>query len=903
MLISYNWINKYFDNRLPKPNELVEILNSHAFEVESVEDLSQRFNKIVVGQVVGVEKHPDADRLSVARVNTGSEELQIVCGASNLEKNQKVPVATVGAILPDGFEIGKAKLRGVESNGMICSESELGLAKESEGIMVLDESAKIGQNFAEYLNLNDTILDIDVLPNRAHDCLSHRGMAKEIAILTDLEPEIKKSGVPGTPQTDIKSSIVVKIEDEKLCRRYIAVEVQNIEVKESPEWLKKSLESIGQRSINNIVDATNYVMFDLGQPLHAFDREKLSGGKIIVRNAKSGEKITTLDKQEVELDESVLIIADEQSPLAIAGVKGGDKAEVDKNTKNIVLESANFDPTSIRKTSRRLNIPTDSAKRFENEISTELAGVAMDELVALIKEVAGTNDTQFGVKNDVYPRKPNLYKVGVSTDEVNKLLGTNISDKQVEEILDRFGFEYEKINPLEKVLELAPTFVGVPYKLGASVTYDAPNKFDCSSFASYLFAQAGVSIPRISIDQYLLGDRVSKSGLRAGDLIFANTGEGKIHYESVEFLSGTKIEEGVDHLGVYLGDGQVIHSSRYNKNGVGIGKIEDFDQFKNVVGYRRVVEKGAKRYMVTIPYERMDLRIKEDLIEEIGRVYGYKNIESILPESIGEPKINKVFYYSNKVRKILGEIGFSEVQTYTFGDRGEVEVQKPLASNLGCLRTNLTDGIQKSLDLNLKNALLLGLDEIKIFEIGKVFPSIDSEYTSFAIGIRSAKKMKASVIAKAKRVAIQEVISILNSELNIDLKAEEKDGIFEINFDELVEKLPELENYDGVLPKEIGEAIKYQKISPYPFMLRDIAVWLPNDKNSDDLLAIITENAGDLLVNTKLFDTYAPEGENRTSYAFNLVFQSGEKTLTDDEVNKIMDKITKEVEKNGWEVR
>ena len=227
-----------------------------------------------------------------------------------------------------------------------------------------------------------------------------------------------------------------------------------------------------------------------------------------------------------------------------------------------------------------------------------------------------------------------------------------------------------------------------------------------------------------------------------------------------------------------------------------------------------------------------------------------------------------------------------------------------MASNLGFLRTNLSDGIQKSLNLNEKNAPLLGVDEIKIFEIGKVFPAIDREHTSFTIGVRSIKKMKKSKLENTQKEIIQEVINVLKKEISFDLEIKSlSGGILEVNFDELVEKLPEPKNYDDVLPKEIGEAIKYQKISPYPFVLRDVAVWLPNDKSSDDLLNIIKENAGELLAKTKLFDTYAPDGENRTSYAFNLVFQSQEKTLTDEEINKIMDKITEEVEKNGWEVR
>ncbi len=763
----------------------------------------------------------------------------------------------------------------------------------------------------------DTLIDIDVLPNRAHDCLSHYGMAKEISVLTglklkEIENNPNSASQNGQEEFEKTSSnpVTVEVEDEKLCRRYIAVSVEGVKVGPSPDWLKERIESIDQKSINNIVDATNYIMYSLGQPMHAFDKDKLEGEKIVVRKAKTGEQITTLDNKEVELNEDTLIIADEKSPLAIAGVKGGNKAEVDENTTNLVLESANFNPVSVRKTSRGFAILTDSSKRFENEITPELADIAMNELVALIKEVAGGN---FSEKTDIYSRKPNPYKVGFSMDEVSRLLGVNLSEKEVEDILNRFGrtsrqagFEFEKVKPLEKVLELVETFVGVPYESGASVTYDAPNKFDCSSFTSYLFSQAGIAIPRISVDQYVFGSPAPKSDLKAGDLVFANTGlviKTGIHKKTVEFLPGTEVPEGVDHVGLYLGEGKLIHTSSKTEKVV----VEDLDKaemFQNIVGYRRIIEdENEERYVVTAPAERLDLRIKQDLIEEIGRIYGYKNIESVLPEKVFEPKMNKTFYYTNKIRKILTDLGFSEVYTYVFGDKGEVEVQKPLASHLSLLRTNLSDGIQKSLDLNEKNAPVLGLDEIKIFEIGKVFPSIDGEYASFALGITGKNKKSVFASLPTGQAGVSEAIQELNKELGTDLKVTENSGILETNFDKLISDLPEPKNYDDVLPKEIGEATKFQKISPYPFMLRDIAVFVPNENNEDDILNIIKENAGELLVQTKLFDTYTPEGGDKTSYAFNLVFQSQEKTLTDDEINKIMETITSEITNKNWEVR
>ena len=804
MLFSHNWLQKYFNEKLPDPQGLSDLLMTHSFEVEKVEEVT--------------------------------------------------------------------------------------LANEKE----------------------DTLLDVDVLPNRAHDCLSHYGMAKEIATLTNLT--LNKIKNESWKTSEEVKTIDIKVEDTKACPRYLSVVVEGIKIGPSPEWLKESLEAIGQKSINNIVDATNYVMFSIGQPLHAFDRDKLSGGQIFVRWAKAGEKITTLDNKEVELGETNLIIADGESPLAIAGVKGGKKAEVDGNTTSLVLEAANFKPVVVRKTSRGFAILTDSSKRFENEISPELAEVGMNELVSLIKEIASTEKTKFSAKADIYPRKPDFYKVGFATEDVNKILGINISDKEVEGILNKLNFEYEKVNSLKKVLETAPSFVGVPYESGASIIYDAPNKFDCSSFTSYLFAQAGVAIPRISVDQYVFGKPVEKENLQAGDLVFANTGEGKIHYESIEFLPGIKVNEGVDHVGNYLGGDKVIHSSRYNKIGTEISELSETKQFENIIGYRRMIEDDKERFVVTAPFERLDLRIKQDLVEEIGRIYGFKNIKSVainpnLSDGQGkedDAKAHKIFYYTNKIRKILTDLNFNEVYNYSLVESGKVEIENPLASNRGFMRTNLVDAMVEKLEFNAKNAPLLGLEEIKLFEIGKVFPSIDGEYNALAIGVLPTRKMKQSKIEEFQKLTLENVVSVLNSELKTNkLQKGDFNMILELSLDELIEKLPEVESYENVLEGD-NKKIRFEKISPYPFMLRDIAVWTNEGTTEQDVLALIKENGGELLVRTALFDVFEKtleDGAKKTSYAFNMVFQSNGRTLTDIEVNVIMEKITGEMSKQGWEVR
>jgi len=776
------------------------------------------------------------------------------------------------------------------------------------------------------------LIDIDVLPNRSHDCFCYQGIAKEISVLTGLK--LKEQNQKFEVEDGLKSAdhLSLKVENSNLVPRATKRLVQNVKVKSSPIWLKEKLESIGQKSINNIVDITNFVMWETGQPVHAFDFDKIAKNEkgvkeFNIRTAKNGEKVTTLDGQEFELDESMVVIADVEKALDIAGTKGGIVSGIDENTKNVVLSVCNFNQVNIRKTSKKLGLRTDASVRFENGISPEKVLEAMGRLSQLVSEVAEGKVSEDIL--DEYPRKANLYKVGVSTSEVNRLLGLNLSDGEIETIFKRFNFKYEKVKPIDKVLELVPNFEGKLYRHGASVSYDAPNEFDCSSFTAYLFAQAGLAIPRISIDQYFFSEKVVEDDLKAGDLVFSNTGKGKIFYESIEFLKGSKEEKGVDHVGLYLGDGKIVFASRYNENkGVMTVKLKGNKLFENIIGYGRVSD-NSERYLITIPHERLDLRIKEDLIEEIGRIYGYKNIQSAPIDLTFEPKINPVrnkelkipvisngvnkeFYYVNKIRNILTGAGFDEVQTYTFGDNGNVEVAKPLASNLGKLRTNLSGGIQKSLELNTKNAPVLGLDEIKIFEIGKVFNSLDDEYLSLAIGVEIVKKIKKSKLDVLKVDIIENTLTKIKEVFGLEKNIRDLINshqmlspvlIFEINLDELIEKLPESKSYEDVLKLDSEEIKIFKKISQYPFMLRDIAVFVPNEFNENDLIEVIKENAGELLVQTKLFDTYSPEGENKTSYAFNLVFQSQDKTLTDEEINKVMEKITQVIEAKNWQVR
>ncbi|MFA6096454.1 MAG: phenylalanine--tRNA ligase subunit beta [Candidatus Paceibacterota bacterium] len=436
MKISYNWLKEYVDISVT-PEKLAELFTMHSFEVESLTVQGKGLENVVVGEVLEKKKHPDADKLNLVKVKVNEgEPLEIVCGAPNIDVGQKVPVALLGAELPCGMKIEKRKVRGIYSCGMVCAEDELGLSDKHSEIIVLDKDSKIGMPAKDAMGLDDAIFEIAILPNRAHDLLSHMGVAREAGALTNAKLKIKNEKLR-TETSNSSESLKVEIIDEDLCRRYSAAIVKGIEIKPSPKWLKKRLESVGVRSINNIVDITNYVMFYLGQPMHAFDADKLNG-KIIVRKAKKGEKILALDDKEYELSENDLVIADEQKPIAIAGVMGGSETAVSDRTKNIIFESANFLGVNIRKTSQRLKLSSESSYRFEREIDPELTLQAIGMAIALTKELAGGEAIEPIV--DAYLKPVSNKKISFDYGRVEKLLGISIAQEKAKEILEGLGF-------------------------------------------------------------------------------------------------------------------------------------------------------------------------------------------------------------------------------------------------------------------------------------------------------------------------------------------------------------------------------------------------------------------------------------------------------------------------------
>ncbi len=622
----------------------------------------------------------------------------------------------------------------------------------------------------------DMVIDAKILPDRAHFALSHLGIAEEIKALTktsileeksrDKRSSIDEEKVAIAPDVSVPTIVVT---DENFCTRYVARIIENIEVKESPLWLKEKLEAVGGRSINTIVDATNFVMFDIGQPLHAFDADKVKGS-IVIRRAEDGEKMTTLDNKELTLSINDYVVADEEGILALAGIKGGKKAEVTSTTKRIIIESAHFHPSIVRRTAVKVGIRNESSKRFENEITPNLASLGMHGVSRLIFELC--SDVVFGAVTDVYPTKTEVYKLGVSISYINNLLGANISKESMKEILERFS--------------------------------------------------------------------------------------------------------------------------------IAVLETQNNDEL-----------------LLTIPTHRLDLRIQADIAEEVGRMYGYANIKGILPPAVvGDVRILPSLYQTERLKNALIEQGFSEGYLYTLVAKGDVEIAYPLASDKAFVRNNLSDGLVKSLTMNVRNADLFGLDVIKQFEIGNVTKG-EQEFTSLTIAVSRVKKVK----GRTHEIELKEVLENLKTWCDLDMialggeiKNTQDYAIIEVVLNSWIAS-QKIES-SSYLPLHFDESITgakektYKPFSVFPFIVRDIALFVPQTVSVEQVEKVVTEKGTELLTATRLFDVFTKPMKDehgyehiKTSYAFRMIFQSFDRTLTDEEINPIMDSIYTSAKESGWEVR
>lgn len=612
-------------------------------------------------------------------------------------------------------------------------------------LMEVEGTEKIG---------NDEVLDLKVLPDRAHYALSHWGIAKEISAIAKIKMKTRiYADISISPKV---KDVSVKVTDKTFCPRYIARRIEGIKTGDSPLWLKEKLETIGARSINTIVDATNFVMFDIGQPLHAFDADKVVGS-IHVRRAKDGEKIMTLDNKDITLIAEDFVIADDEGVLAIAGVKGGKKAEVTSETKNIILESANFSPISVRKTSVRVGIKNDAVKRFENGIPFVNTEKAINQVTNVIIDVAGNKETKIGKIVDEFAGKTEQIKLKITHSKIERRLGTKIRQDIFEGILDRL------------------------------------------------------------------------------DITFTSKGD---------------------------------------------------------------------EYDLTIPSYRMDLRLNEDMVEEIGRIFGYDKIEGIaLPDTGSRNILNSEYYISERIKNVLTTLGMDEVFLYTLAPKGDFEVLYPLASDKAFLRKSLKDGILKSTKAAILYSDLIGMKQIKMFELGKVFEKAKGE--SLHLGIAVSVNKKAEPAQTLLNKALESINTTLSTAITGKIEIDENIQYLEIDLSSVVQN--RLEGGDiKDLNFSLGHRVDYKKFSPFPFIVRDIAVFSPKDTPADkihDLIlgAIKSSGTESLLARHDLFDVFEKGG--KVSHAFRLIFQANDRTLTDDEINKVMAHVSESIKGAGLEVR
>ena len=455
MKIPLSWLKEYIDIEL-SPTDLGHRLTMAGTEGGDIEGIGGSWGEVYVGRVLKVYPHPNADRLRLTTVDLGSEEITVVCGAPNLAADQMIAFARVGARLIDSRTgeietLETAKIRGIESSGMVCSERELGLGDDHTGILVLPEDAPLGTSLSDYMG--DVVLDLDVTPNRP-DCLSVLGVAREIAALTGKRVREPDADYFETGD-DISGLISVEIADADLCRRYTATILQGIKVGPSPDWLQARLIKAGQRPINNVVDVTNYVMLEYGQPLHAFDYDNLTGGKIIVRPARDGERFVTLDGTEHVMRYPMLVIADANDPVGLAGIIGGLNSEIKESTTTVLLESANFDSINTRRTARALRIRSEASSRFDKGLQPDLAPLALKRATRLIQQLAGGRVCQGFI--DAYPIRVKRPHVVLTYDRLRQVLGIDIEPARVKLILDSLGFEMSETSDNRQIT------VSIPY--------------------------------------------------------------------------------------------------------------------------------------------------------------------------------------------------------------------------------------------------------------------------------------------------------------------------------------------------------------------------------------------------------------------------------------------------------
>lgn len=805
MIVSLEWLKDYTDIKAD-PETFCDRMIMSGSNLETMVHVGCDMENVVVGKILNIEKHPDADKLVVCLVDIGREKpVQIVTGAPNVFEGAYVPVALDGSRIPgplhgqpkteDGVVIKAGKLRGVESEGMLCSFGELGFAdkvvpvNQRDGIWILGEEYPVGTDFAEALELKDSVIDFEITPNRP-DCLSMVGMAREAAATFDEKvkyPETECADEEG----DAADFVNVEIKSD-LCKRYVARIVKDVKVEDSPWWLQRRLIHAGMRPINNIVDVTNFVMLEYGQPIHAFDINSVEGRKIVVDTAVDGEKFTTLDGTERTLDDKMLMIHDAEKSIAVAGVMGGLNSEIEKDTTTIIVESANFLGNSVRTTAKRLGLRTEASSRYEKGIDPNLCGAAADRVCYLIELIGGGKVV--GGRVDVYPNPEEARNVHGRVSRINSVLGIDIDREQM-------------------------------------VNY----------------------------------------------------------FESLEM----KVD----------GDGDDMY--------------------------------------VTPPTVRQDIEIEEDLIEEVARLYGYDKLPVTIPKGNNEASQSYERDVKDMARETMCALGANEIQTYSFvspkgvdniridedsWERAFVRILNPLGEDTSVMRTVLTPGMLEVLGRNYSR----NTESVRAFEIGNTFMvnlldenELPTESDAMSIGFYGPEEdfftLKGTIEELLEKLGIKELEFIPEKEYGTyhpgrcaRIAVKDDNCGFTGSDEELVELgimgevHPDVAEKYGIgtrcyvaelffnVVSEMANLEKtYKPLPKYPAVSRDIALVVDEDTAVGDIEKTIKEAGNELLRNIKLFDVYrGPQvGENKKSVAFALTYRHDERTLTDEDVNKVHSKI------------
>lgn len=798
MKASIEWLSEYSDIDVDA-TKLGDILTMTGSKVEEVKQTGNDIKNVVVGKILEIKKHPDADKLVITQVDVGTEKIQIVTGAKNIKENDIVPIAKDGAELPNGVNIKTGSLRGVESCGMMCSIGELNLdihdypEQIEDGIMILDKKYEkdLGKDIVEVLDLKEEIIEFEITPNRP-DCLSIEGLGRETAVSLNKEFKNPRKNLDelNIPNKEGIEGLKVDITAPDLCYRYIARIVKNVKIEQSPEWLKKRLKACGVRSVNNIVDITNYVMLEMGQPMHAFDINSIKGKHITVRRAKNGEKITTLDEQERILDENDLVIADSEKPVAIAGVMGGLNSEIEEDTKTVVFESAMFYGGNIRKTAKKLGLRTESSSRFEKGLSSENVLRAINRAVELV-ELLGTGEVVEG-KIDVYPTKQKINKIKLDVERINNLLGTNLSKKEIIDILEKLEIK------IENDMAIAPYF---------------------------------------RMDLEFLADLAEEVARIYG-------------YDKLE----TKLVRAETTLGIK------------NKEQKIEDKIQDVlitNGLSEIYTYGFLSEKDLEKS-----------KIKEEVIENSIKIINPLGDEFKLMRPTTIPSMMQILALNNNKKNQnvkLFDISRNYKNTNNQVENGEV----PLQENILTIGMYGEDSDFYTLKGLVEN--ILEVANVNRYDIKK-----ETENQSYHPGRCATLKVGNDIIATFGEVH-PEVLT------NYDIN--KRVYLAEINITKIV--------------KYSKSNKKYQEVPKFPAVERDIAVIVDEQVQVGDIEQTITKKAKKLLKgkksleNLKLFDIYRDEkiGENKKSVAYSLIFRDTTKSLSDEEINPVMEEITVELQK------